>query len=85
MLGKRRRRSFRNRGHGKIFSERKNNRNGNPVRASIAHSTISQSEGKKFFSLDERKKRYWCGGSLGAKSINEAIDKHRRLLNGACN
>jgi UDP-N-acetylglucosamine--N-acetylmuramyl-(pentapeptide) pyrophosphoryl-undecaprenol N-acetylglucosamine transferase len=50
---------------------------GNPVRSSIANLTISQSEGKKFFSLDEgRKTVLVIGGSLGAKSINEAIDKH---------
>lgn len=56
---------------------------GNPVRAGIAHSTISNSEGKKFFSLDEGKKAVLVvGGSLGAKSINEAIDKHLdELLN----
>src|SRR5262245_3304162 len=56
---------------------------GNPVRAAIAESTISKSEGTKFFSLDEQKKTVLViGGSLGAKSINEAIDKHLdELLN----
>jgi UDP-N-acetylglucosamine--N-acetylmuramyl-(pentapeptide) pyrophosphoryl-undecaprenol N-acetylglucosamine transferase len=56
---------------------------GNPVRAGIAHSMISQSEGKKFFSLEEGKKTVLIiGGSLGARSINEAIDKHMdELLN----
>jgi UDP-N-acetylglucosamine--N-acetylmuramyl-(pentapeptide) pyrophosphoryl-undecaprenol N-acetylglucosamine transferase len=50
---------------------------GNPVRASIAHSMISRIEGIKFFSLEEGKKTVLVvGGSLGAKSINEAIDKH---------
>ena len=49
---------------------------GNPVRKTIAASTISRSEGIKFFSLDETKKTVLVvGGSLGAKSINEAIDK----------
>jgi len=57
---------------------------GNPVRAGIAHSTISAGEGKKFFSLDEGKKTVLViGGSLGAKSINEAIDKHLDELLGA--
>ena len=43
---------------------------------SIAASTISRSEGIQFFSLDEKKKTVLgVGGSLGAKSINEAIDK----------
>ena len=50
---------------------------GNPVRSVISQSTISRSEGLKFFSLEETKKTVLVvGGSLGAKSINEAIDKH---------
>ena len=49
---------------------------GNPVRQVIVNSTITKSEGIKFFSLDENKKTLLAvGGSLGAKSINEAIDK----------
>jgi UDP-N-acetylglucosamine--N-acetylmuramyl-(pentapeptide) pyrophosphoryl-undecaprenol N-acetylglucosamine transferase len=61
----------------KFFPKEKIVVTGNPVRAGIAHSTISQAEGKKFFSLDETKKTVLIvGGSLGAKSINEAIDKH---------
>jgi UDP-N-acetylglucosamine--N-acetylmuramyl-(pentapeptide) pyrophosphoryl-undecaprenol N-acetylglucosamine transferase len=49
---------------------------GNPVRRVISQSTITRSEGLKFFSLDEKKKTVFVvGGSLGAKSINEAIDK----------
>ena len=48
---------------------------GNPVRTSIAGATVSKGEGLKFFSLDETKKTVFVvGGSLGAKSINEAID-----------
>lgn len=67
----------------KFFPKDKIMVTGNPVRASIANSTISQSEGKKFFSLEEGKKTVLVvGGSLGAKSINEAIDKHLdELLN----
>jgi len=50
---------------------------GNPVRANIVNSTITGWDGKKFFSLNEAKKTVLVvGGSLGAKSINEAIDKH---------
>ena len=61
----------------KFFPKEKIVVTGNPVRASIANSTISQSDGKKFFSLEEGKKTILVvGGSLGAKSINEAIDKH---------
>ena len=49
---------------------------GNPVRKSIVEANISRAEGIKFFSLDETKKTILIvGGSLGAKSINEAIDK----------
>ncbi|MBC7949502.1 MAG: undecaprenyldiphospho-muramoylpentapeptide beta-N-acetylglucosaminyltransferase [Chitinophagaceae bacterium] len=57
---------------------------GNPVRSSITQSTISRSEGLKFFSLDESKKTVLVvGGSLGARTINEAIDKRLEdLLNG---
>ena len=49
---------------------------GNPVRASISKSTVSREEGIKFFGLDPAKKTVLSiGGSLGAKSINEALDK----------
>lgn len=67
----------------KFFPEEKIIVTGNPVRAGIAHSTISRAEGIKFFLLDEGKKTVLVvGGSLGAKSINEAIDKHLdELLN----
>lgn len=48
---------------------------GNPVRAAIAEASVSRSEGVKYFSLDETKKTIFVvGGSLGARSINEAID-----------
>lgn len=48
---------------------------GNPVRAAIAHATVSREEGLKFFGLNADKKTVLVvGGSLGAKSINEAID-----------
>jgi UDP-N-acetylglucosamine--N-acetylmuramyl-(pentapeptide) pyrophosphoryl-undecaprenol N-acetylglucosamine transferase len=67
----------------KFFPKDKIIVSGNPVRTNIARSTISQSEGKKFFSLEEGKKTVLVvGGSLGARSINEAIDKHLdELLN----
>jgi len=56
---------------------------GNPVRENISQSTVTRSEGIKFFSLDENKKTVFAvGGSLGAKSINEAVSKHLdELLN----
>src|SRR6185503_10293804 len=67
----------------KFFPKEKIIVTGNPVRASIVHSTIGQQEGKRYFSLDESKKTVLVvGGSLGAKSINEAIEKHlAELLN----
>ena len=50
---------------------------GNPVRDVIAQSVITRSEGIKFFSLEEQKKTVLIvGGSQGARTINEAIDKH---------
>jgi UDP-N-acetylglucosamine--N-acetylmuramyl-(pentapeptide) pyrophosphoryl-undecaprenol N-acetylglucosamine transferase len=56
---------------------------GNPVRTAISQSMITRTEGIKFFSLDENKKVVLVfGGSLGARSINEAIDKNLdELLN----
>ncbi|MBC8035571.1 MAG: undecaprenyldiphospho-muramoylpentapeptide beta-N-acetylglucosaminyltransferase [Chitinophagaceae bacterium] len=54
---------------------------GNPVRASISHSEISREEAILFFGLDPLKKTVLSvGGSLGAQSINEAIDAGIRLL-----
>lgn len=48
---------------------------GNPVRREIVTSTVTRSEGIRHFNLDESKKTLLVvGGSLGAKSINEAID-----------
>ena len=48
---------------------------GNPVRATIAQSTVSREDGIQFFGLDpSRKTVLVVGGSLGAKRINEAID-----------
>jgi UDP-N-acetylglucosamine--N-acetylmuramyl-(pentapeptide) pyrophosphoryl-undecaprenol N-acetylglucosamine transferase len=67
----------------KFFPKEKIVVTGNPVRESIASSTITQREGKDFFSLDQARKAVLVvGGSLGAKSINEAIDIHLdELLN----
>lgn len=67
----------------KFFPKEKIMITGNPVRLTIAQVGVSQAEGIKFFGLDENKKTVLVvGGSLGAKSINEAIDKHLdELLN----
>lgn len=67
----------------KFFPANKIMITGNPVRAAISQSTITRSEGIEFFSLvDNRKTVLIVGGSLGARSINEAIDKNlAHLLN----
>lgn len=60
----------------KFFPKEKIIVTGNPVRMAIAEASITQSAGLRFFSLDETKKTVLVvGGSLGAKSINEAIAK----------
>ncbi len=60
----------------KFFPENKIRVSGNPVRAVISKSMISREEGIKFFGLNPEKKTVLSvGGSLGAKSINEALDK----------
>lgn len=49
---------------------------GNPVRQSIVDRNMSREEALKIFGLEPAKKTVLSiGGSLGAKSINEAIDK----------
>ena len=48
---------------------------GNPVRAQVVGNKISRAEGITFFGLDPGHSTVLVtGGSLGAKSINEAID-----------
>jgi UDP-N-acetylglucosamine--N-acetylmuramyl-(pentapeptide) pyrophosphoryl-undecaprenol N-acetylglucosamine transferase len=78
MIGKKATRVFTGTdGMEKFFPKDKIVVTGNPVRAGITQSTITRAEGIKFFSLDEKKKTVLVvGGSLGARSINEAIDKH---------
>lgn len=48
---------------------------GNPVRSSIVNSRISRAEGLKFFGLSpDLMTVLSTGGSLGAKTINEAVE-----------
>lgn len=48
---------------------------GNPVRDKISQSKATRKEGQAWLGLDENKKTLLVvGGSLGARSINEAID-----------
>ncbi len=59
----------------KFFPKEKIIITGNPVRAAIADASVTRSEGLNFFSMDPGKKTVLIvGGSLGAKSINEAVD-----------
>jgi UDP-N-acetylglucosamine--N-acetylmuramyl-(pentapeptide) pyrophosphoryl-undecaprenol N-acetylglucosamine transferase len=61
----------------KFFPKEKITITGNPVRAAISQSNTSREEGIRFFGLNPDKKTVLSiGGSLGAKSINEAIDKN---------
>ena len=78
MLGKKATRVFvASDGMEKFFPPAKILVTGNPVRASISESAITRAEGIKFFQLDPAGKTVLSiGGSLGAKSINEAIDKN---------
>jgi UDP-N-acetylglucosamine--N-acetylmuramyl-(pentapeptide) pyrophosphoryl-undecaprenol N-acetylglucosamine transferase len=78
MLGKKATRIFTaSDGMEKFFPAQKIMITGNPVRSSISQSTVTREEGIHFFGLDAAKKTILSvGGSLGAKSINEAIDTH---------
>lgn len=54
---------------------------GNPVRKDITSTLPSRKEALAFFGLDENKKTILViGGSLGARTINDAIEKSMELL-----
>ncbi len=54
---------------------------GNPVRESILAAETGREESLNFFGLSSDKKTVLCiGGSLGAKTINEAIDRDLDFL-----
>ena len=60
----------------KFFPAEKILISGNPVRSVISGSNISREEAIQFFGLDPMKTTVLSvGGSLGAKGINEALDK----------
>jgi UDP-N-acetylglucosamine--N-acetylmuramyl-(pentapeptide) pyrophosphoryl-undecaprenol N-acetylglucosamine transferase len=60
----------------KFFPKEKIIITGNPVRSKITTTEISRLEGIEAFGLDpERKTLLVVGGSLGARSINQAIEK----------
>lgn len=59
----------------RFFSKDKLLLTGNPVRANISRLEKTNEEGKEWFNLEQGVKTLLViGGSLGAKSINEAID-----------
>ena len=67
----------------KFFPREKITVTGNPVRKSIVQSTITREQAITAFGLDTGKKTILVvGGSLGAKSINEAIDAGLHKLTG---
>ena len=50
---------------------------GNPIRSTIANATISKANALHYFGFNEHQKTILAiGGSLGAKSINEALANH---------
>ena len=60
-----------------FFVEEKIILTGNPVRRAISHNTVTKELAVNYFGLDLNKKTVLVvGGSLGAKSINETIDKN---------
>ncbi len=82
LLGKRAVRVFvASRGMEQYFPPGKTRVVGNPVRKSILHSEVSQKEALRFFGLQEGKQTILAiGGSLGARSINEALASHMDQL-----
>ena len=78
LLGKRATRVFAaSQGMEKFFPKERLILTGNPVRKNIVSSSVTRSEGIQFFGLNENKKTVLAiGGSLGAKSINEALAAH---------
>lgn len=82
LLGKKAVRVFvANKGMEKFFPAEKIVMTGNPVRSNIVSNTVSAAEAKQSFGLDTgRLTVFAMGGSLGAKSINEAVDAGLGLL-----
>jgi UDP-N-acetylglucosamine--N-acetylmuramyl-(pentapeptide) pyrophosphoryl-undecaprenol N-acetylglucosamine transferase len=68
-------------GMDKFFPAERLIHTGNPVRRQVVENTLSPTEGLEFFGLDSgRTTVLITGGSLGAKTINEAIDAGIPLL-----
>jgi UDP-N-acetylglucosamine--N-acetylmuramyl-(pentapeptide) pyrophosphoryl-undecaprenol N-acetylglucosamine transferase len=65
----------------RFFPEEKIILTGNPVRANLVQNKDNRSEAVKFFELDEKDKVVLIvGGSLGARSINNAVLKNIEFI-----
>lgn len=61
----------------KFFPREKILLTGNPVRKNIVNSLLTRDDGQRWLNMDRNKQTILIvGGSLGAKSINEAVDLH---------
>ena len=60
----------------KFFPKNKIELTGNPVRQDIIDVSYTKEEAVKFFSLENKKTILVIGGSLGARTINESINKN---------
>ena len=68
----------------KFFPKEKILVTGNPVRSAIAQANVNRANACNFFGLDESKTIVLAvGGSLGARSINEAIANNLMPLHRA--
>lgn len=57
---------------------------GNPVREAIAQSTVTQTEAQLKLNLNpDRQTVLFVGGSLGARSINQAVSRHLKEITDA--
>ena len=66
---------------GSFFSQKKTLLTGNPVRQSISEHSITKEDGLRFFELQPNLTTILViGGSLGAKSINEAVKNNLHLF-----
>jgi UDP-N-acetylglucosamine--N-acetylmuramyl-(pentapeptide) pyrophosphoryl-undecaprenol N-acetylglucosamine transferase len=73
-------------GMDKFFPKEKIVVTGNPVRSDILNIRSKKEEGLSYFGLDKNKKTIAIlGGSLGAKTLNVAMDKNAQLIENQSN
>lgn len=71
-------------GMGKYFPQDKVVLTGNPVRKEVVEYKGNVKEAKNYFSLDgEKRVVLVLGGSLGARSVNQALLEHVELMNNS--